>query len=101
MPKYTEGERNLIHYATYGEYPAPPRQYQKQILGNNISTIVGDWYRGEREPRKLQRFPFLEEQERRLYPALFAGAETENWFLIGGLALFFLVMFGIVSFKGL
>lgn len=59
MARYTEGERLIRHLQKYGEYPPPPRQYRKQQtdMGNHVSDIVGTWYRGEREPRALQRPP--------------------------------------------
>jgi len=122
MARYTEGERNLMHYLKYGTFPAPPRQF-KQKLGNDISTIVGTHYQGERTPRQIQKLPLYNYYFSESYPTYppasinipvpfgqvqsttdwsFGVQETASgsWILIGGLALGLLVLFGIVGFKG-
>lgn len=127
MARFTEGERNLMHYMKYGTFPAPPRQYRKQKLGNDISQVVGTHYQGERKPRQMQKLPFLFSYSfEEAYPPYPPSAiniprplgqtsmefgignsefgintsSTTDWVLISGLALGLLVLFGIVGFKG-
>jgi len=107
MARYTEGERNLRHYLRYGTFPAPPRQYRKQALGNDISTIVGTHYQGERTPRQIQKLPLWNYYFSEAYPAYPPSAiniptpfgQTEsgktNWILIGGLVLAGLLLWSI------
>ena len=112
MARYTEGEKNLAHYLKYGTFPAP--QLQQPKLGNDISTIVGTHYQGERTPRQLQKLPLWNYYFSETYPAYPPSAiniptpfgqlggvkSTTDWLLIGGLALGLLALFGIVGFKG-
>ncbi len=110
MPKYTEGERNLQHYLRYGTFPAPPRQYRKQQMGNDISEIVGTHYEGERKPRQIQKLPLYNYYHSQRFaptaidiPTPFGQADgnssdTTRLLMIGGLALGLLILFGIVSF---
>lgn len=111
MARYTEGERNLMHYLKYGTFPTPPRQFRKQKLGNDISTIVGTHYQGERAPRQVQKLPLWNYYFSQAYPTYPPSSiniptpfgqvqSTTDWILIGGLALGLLVLFGIVGFKG-
>jgi len=120
MARYTEGERNINHYLRYGTFPAPPRQFRKQKLGNDISKIVGTHYEGERTPRQMQKLPlwnyyfsttyppsainiptpFGQTESQTPQPPLSGGYKPEGLLLLGGLALGLLVLFGIVGFKG-
>lgn len=109
MARYTEGERNLAHYLKYGTFPAPPPQFRTR-LGNDISEIVGTHYQGERTPRQIQKLPLYSYYFTEAYPpyppsainvpAPFGQVKTEDWILMSALAIGFLVLFGIVGFKG-
>lgn len=117
MARYTEGERNLAHYLKYGTFPAPPQQFYSPFvkgvggLGNDISTIVGTHYQGERTPRQIQKLPLWNYYFSQAYPAYPPSSiniptpfgqvqSTTDWLLIGGLALGLLALFGLVGFKG-
>lgn len=115
MARYTEGERNLAHYLKYGTFPAPPQQFYSpfvkgvggfnQKLGNDISTIVGTHYQGEKTPRQIQKLPLWNYYFSQTYPTYPPSAiniptpfgqtaGNTNWILIGGLALGLLALYG-------
>ena len=109
--KYSEGDKNLQYYFKHGRFPDVPPQYRKQLMGNEISEIVGTHYEGERTPRQIQKLPMYNYYQTQHFapttievPAAF-GQNSESdiipLFMVGGLALFLLAVFGIVSFKGL
>ena len=107
--KYSEGEQNLQYYVKHGRFPEIPPQYRKQQMGNEISEIIGTHYEGERVPRQMQKLPMYNYYQAHFAPTTIdvptafgqnSESDITKLFMVGGLAIGLLVLFGVVSFKG-